>query len=72
MLEIDPQIAFERVHARGSEIEGVFEQRAFLSRVASVFDALDCTYLERLPGDGEPGQIEAIIAERLRLRLGLG
>ena len=72
LLEIDPQIAFERVHARGSEIEGVFEQRAFLSRVASVFDALDCTYLERLPGDGERGQIEAIIAERVRLRLGLG
>ena len=72
LLEIDPQIAFERVHARGSEIEGVFEQRAFLSLVASVFDALDCTYLERLPGDGELGQIEAIIAERVRLRLGLG
>jgi len=72
LLEIDPQIAFERVHARGSVIEGVFEQREFLSRVASVFDALDCTYLERVPGDGEPSQIDAIIAERVRERLGLG
>ncbi len=72
LLEIDPQIAFERVHARGSEIEGVFEQRDFLSRVASVFDILDCTYLERLSGEGELDQIEAIIAERVRLRLGLG
>ncbi len=72
LLEIDFQKAFERVHARGSELEGVFEQREFLSRVASVFDALDCTYLERVPGDGEPSQIEAIIAERIRLRLGLG
>lgn len=72
LLEIDPQIAFERVHARGSEIEGVFEQREFLSRVASVFDALDCSYLERVPGDGEPSQIEAIIAKRVHLRLGLG
>jgi dTMP kinase len=72
LLELDPEIAFERVHARGSEIEGVFEQRAFLSLVASVFDALDCTYLERVPGNGEPDQIEAIIAERVRLRLGLG
>jgi dTMP kinase len=72
LLEIDPQIAFQRVHSRGSEIEGVFEQHAFLSQVASVFDALDCTYLERVPGDGEPNQIEAIIAERVRLRLGLG
>jgi dTMP kinase len=72
LLEIDPQIAYDRVHARGSGIEGVFEQRDFLSRVASVFDALDCTYLERIPGDGEPGQIEAIIAERVGVRLGLG
>jgi dTMP kinase len=72
LLVIDPQIAFERVHARGSKIEGVFERRAFLSRVASVFDALDCTYLERVPGDGEPDQIEAIIADRVRVRLGLG
>ncbi len=72
LLEIDPQLAFERVHARGSEIEGVFERHEFLSRVASVFDALDCTYLERVPGDGEPSQIEAIIAERVRERLGLG
>jgi dTMP kinase len=72
LLEIDPQIAFERVHARGSEIEGVFERREFLAKVASVFDALDCTYLERVPGDGELSQIEAIIAERIRLRLGLG
>jgi dTMP kinase len=72
LLEIDPQIAFERVHARGTEIEGVFEQRDFLSRVASVFDALDCTYLERLPGDGERGQIAAIIVERVRARLGVG
>jgi dTMP kinase len=72
LLEIDPHKAFERVHARGAELEGVFEQRDFLSQVASVFDALDCTYLERVPGDGEPSQIEAIIAERIRLRLGLG
>ncbi len=72
LLEIDFQKAFERVYARGLELEGVFEQREFLSRVASVFDALDCTYLERVPGDGEPSQIEAIIAERIRLRLGLG
>jgi dTMP kinase len=72
LLEIDPQIGLDRVHARGSELEGVFEQREFLSRVASVFDALDCTYLERVPGEGEPNQIEAIIAERVRDRLGLG
>ena len=72
LLEIDPQMALERVHARGSELEGVFEQREFLEQVASVFDALDCPYLERVPGEAEPGPIEAIIAERVRERLGLG
>jgi len=72
LLVVDPQLAFERLHARAGHIEGIFERRAFLSRVASVFDALDCTYLERIPSDGEPDQIAAIIAERVRVRLGLG
>jgi len=72
LLEIDFQKAFERVHARGSELEGVFEQREFLSRVASVFENLSRPYLERVPGEGEPDPIEATIAERVRERLGLG
>ncbi len=72
LLEIDPQMALERVHARGSELEGVFEQREFLEQVASVFGALDCPYLERVPGEGELNQIEAIISDRVRERLGLG
>ena len=72
LLEIDPQQAFERVHARGAEIEGVFERRELLSRVASVFDTLDCSYLERVSGGGGRSEIEAIIAERVRERLGLG
>jgi dTMP kinase len=72
LLEIDPQKALERVHARGSEFEGVFEQREFLARVASVFDRRNRPYLERVPGDGEPAPIETIIAKRVRERLGLG
>ena len=71
LLEIDPQIGLDRVHARGAELEGVFEQRGFLTRVAAVFDALDRPYLERVPGDGELDSIEAVIAERIRERLGL-
>jgi dTMP kinase len=72
LLEIDPQIGLDRVHARGAALEGVFEQHEFLTRVAAVFDALDCTYLERIPGDGEPDSIEATIAERVRDRLSIG
>jgi dTMP kinase len=72
LLEIDPQIGLDRVHARGAELEGVFEQHEFLTRVASVFNALDCSYIERVPGAGELDSIEAIIADRVRERLGLG
>ncbi len=72
LLEIDPQQALTRVHARGSQLEGVFEQRAFLSRVATVFASVKRPYLERMPGDGAPDEIEASIAERVRKRLGLG
>jgi dTMP kinase len=72
LFEIDPQIGLDRVHARGAELEGVFEQREFLERVASVFDRLSRPYLERVPGDGEPDPVEAIISERVRQRLGLG
>ena len=72
LLEIDPQLAYARVHARGAPLEGVFERRDFLSRVASVFDAIRRPYVERVPGGGEPDQIEAIIAARVRERLGLG
>ena len=72
LLVIDPQLAFARLHTRVGHIERIFERRAFLSQVASVFDALDCTYLEHIPADGEPDQIAAIITERVRIRLGLG
>ncbi len=72
LLELDPQKAIERVRVRGSEIEGVFERRAFLARVALIFDALDCSYLKRVSGDGEQSQVEATIAERVREQLGLG
>jgi dTMP kinase len=72
LLEIDPQDGLDRVHARGLGLEGVFEQRDFLARVAAVFDRVSRPYLERVPGDGEPDSIEATIAERVRERLGIG
>jgi len=60
------------VRGRGAALEGVFEQRAFLARVASMFDAIDRAYIERVAGDGEPSEIEGVVAERVRARLGLG
>ncbi len=72
LLEIDPEAALERVRGRGSALEGVFERREFLARVAAVFDALDRAYVERVAGDGEPDPIEAVVAQRVRARLDLG
>ncbi len=72
LLEIAPELALERVRGRGSALEGVFERREFLARVAAAFDALDRAYIERVAGDGEPDTIEAAVAQRVRARLGLG
>ena len=71
LLEIDPAKALERVHARGCAIEGVFEQRAFLERVAAVFHGIDRPYLERVRAEATPDEIETTIAERVRARLAL-
>jgi thymidylate kinase len=56
------------VHARGGVIEGVFERRDFLERVAGVFRAIDRPYLERVAADREPEEIEKDIATRIRER----
>jgi dTMP kinase len=68
LLEMDPERALSRVHARGGVIEGVFERRDFLERVAGVFRAIDRPYLERVAADREPEEIEKDIATRIRER----
>jgi len=68
LLEMDPARALSRVHTRGGVIEGVFERRDFLERVAEVFRAIDRPYLERVAADREPEEIEKDIARRVRER----
>jgi dTMP kinase len=68
LLEMDPARALSRVHTRGGVIEGVFERRDFLERVAEVFRAIDRPYLERVAADREPDEIEKDIARRVHKR----
>jgi dTMP kinase len=68
LLEMDPARALERVHTRGGVVEGVFEQREFLDRVAAVFRSIDRPYLERVAADRDPEEIALEIATRVRKR----
>ena len=68
LLEMNPERALSRVHARGGVIEKVFEQKDFLERVAEVFRAIDRPYLVRVSADREPEEIEKEIASQIRER----
>ncbi len=68
LLEMDPERALSRVRTRGGVIEGVFERRDFLERVAEVFRVIDRPYLERVMADRKPDEIEKEIVSRIRER----
>ena len=68
LLEMDPERALSRVRTRGGVIEGVFERRDFLERVAEVFRVIDRPYLERVMADRKPDEIEEEIVSRIRER----
>lgn len=71
LYEIAAKQALERVHARGAELETVFERADFLARVAGIFAAIDRPYLERIAAAGSPEEIEADGAAALARRLAL-
>jgi len=71
LLEIDPEAGLARVRERGAPIESVFEDAARLRRVAEIFAALDCDYLERIPAAGTPDEVEAAVRARVT-QLGVG
>jgi dTMP kinase len=48
LLEIEAERAVERIRTRGAPIEGVFERRDFLERVAEVFRRIERDYLVRV------------------------
>lgn len=71
LFAIAPEQGLERVHARGGELETVFERADFLERVAKIFAAIDRPYLERIDATGPPDEVEALTREALVRRLGL-
>src|SRR5262245_64760544 len=44
ILEVDAREGLTRVRGRGNAIEGVFERKDYLERVAAIFAALDRPY----------------------------
>jgi len=71
LLELDVETALARVRARGARVEGVFEARDRLERVARIFASIERPYLVRIDASGNLEAVEAAIAERGRERLNL-
>jgi dTMP kinase len=71
LLELDVETALARVHARGARVEGAFEARGRLERVARIFASIERPYLTRIDASGNPEAVEVAIAERVRERLNL-
>lgn len=71
LLDLAPAAGLERVRARGAALESVLENATRLARVAEIFAALDLPYLERVPAEGEPDEVQAALLAALRRRLGL-
>jgi dTMP kinase len=71
LLEIEPEAGLARVRARGEALETVFERRDFLERVAEIFRAVERSYIERIPGQGPPEAVHALVRDRVSARLGL-
>jgi dTMP kinase len=71
LLEVEPALGLARVGQRGAHVEGVFEDRAFLERVAAIFAAVDRAYVERVPAEGSAAEVEARVRALVSRRLGL-
>jgi dTMP kinase len=71
LLELDVETALARVHARGAHLEGAFEARGRLERVARIFASIERPYLSRIDARGSPDDAAAAIAASLRERLDL-
>jgi dTMP kinase len=71
LLELDVETALARVRARGARVEGAFEARDRLERVARIFASIERPYLARIDAGGNPEAVEIAIADRVRERLNL-
>jgi dTMP kinase len=71
LLEIEPEIALERVGDRGEPLDAAFEQREFLERVAANYRALERPYLVRVDARGSEDTVHAAVVSCVRDHLGL-
>ena len=71
LLEVDVAEGLARVRGRGNAIEGVFERKDYLERVAAIFAAVDRPYVERVSAAGSVAEVHARVVDRVRVRLRL-
>ncbi len=71
LLEIDAGSGLHRVAERGGPREPAFEERAFLQRVAAIFQGLDRDYFARIAADGEIAAVHQRVLSEVRQRLAL-
>ena len=71
LLELDAGSGLRRVSERGGHPEPVFEQRAFLERVAAIFRGLDRDYIAHIAAEGEIAEVHERVLSEVRRRLGL-
>jgi dTMP kinase len=71
LLELDVDTALARVHARSNRIEGAFEVRDRLERVARIFHSIERTYITRLDASAGVDAVALAIAAQVREQLDL-
>ena len=71
LLELDVDTALARVHARPNQIEGAFEVRDRLERVARIFHSIERTYITRLDASAGVDAVALAIAAQVREQLDL-
>ena len=71
LLELDAETGLRRVSERGGTWEPVFEQQAFLERVAAIFRGLDRDYIAHLSAEGEIAEVQERVLSEVRRRLAL-
>ena len=71
LLELDVDAALARVRARGAKLEGAFEVRDRLERVARIFRSIERTYITRLDASAGVEAVALAIAAQVREQLDL-
>jgi len=69
LLVLDVETALARVHARGARLDGAFEARDRLERVAQIFASIERPYLARIDARGDTEDVENANAEQVSERL---